>query len=284
MKLMTSRSTSGDRASWTCPGCRKALALTSDGRRWDCLSGHSFDVAREGYVNLLLPQHRRSQRPGDSPEMISARRRFLATGAYDPLSLALADAVAWYAPIAVLDVGCGEGRHTRFVVAPVVQGVDVAKAAVAAAARSHGAGSYAVASAADLPVADSSIDVAMVVFSPLIPAELARVVRPGGAVVIAHPGPAHLDSLRALVYPDAHPHETRAPLADAGAWFGQAGRQEVTFAVPVGDSSELRDLYAMTPYRWHAPRDIDDRLNAAANGRFVTTADITISVYERSSQ
>jgi 23S rRNA (guanine745-N1)-methyltransferase len=124
----------------------------------------------------------------------------------------------------------------------------------------------------------------MVVFSPLIPAELARVVRPGGAVIIAHPGPAHLDSLRALVYPDARPHETREPIADASAWFGQASRQEVTFAVPVGDSSELRDLYAMTPYRWHAARDIDDRLNTAANGGFVTTADITISVYERSSQ
>jgi 23S rRNA (guanine745-N1)-methyltransferase len=283
MKLMTSRSTSEDRASWTCPGCRKALALTADGRRWECLSGHSFDVAREGYVNLLLPQHRRSRQPGDNSEMIGARRRFLATGAYDPMSLALAEAVAGCAPTTVLDVGCGEGRHTRFVTAPVVQGVDVAKAAVAAAARNHGAGSYAVASAADLPVAASSIDVAMVVFSPLIPAELARVVRPGGAVIIAHPGPAHLDSLRALVYPAARPHETRAPLADASAWFGEASRQEVTFAVPVGDSSELRDLYAMTPYRWHAPRDIDDRLKAAANGGFVTTADITISVYERSS-
>jgi 23S rRNA (guanine745-N1)-methyltransferase len=283
MKLVTSRSTSGVRASWTCPGCRKPLALTTDSRQWECPSGHSFDVAREGYVNLLLPQHRRSRQPGDSSEMTGARRRFLATGAYDPMSLALAYAIARYAPTTVLDVGCGEGRHTRFVTAPVVQGVDVAKVAVAAAARSHDAGSYAVASAADLPVADSSIDVAMVVFSPLIPAELARVVRPGGAVVIAHPGPAHLDSLRALVYPDARPHETRVPLAAASAWFGQVSRQEVTFTVLVGDSSGLRDLYAMTPYRWHAPRDIDERLNGAASGGFKTTADITISVYERSS-
>ncbi len=283
MKLMRSRSTSGNRASWTCPGCRKPLALTADRRRWECPSGHSFDVAREGYVNLLLPQHRRSRQPGDSSEMIGARRRFLATGAYDPMSLALAEAIAGYAPITVLVVGCGEGRHTRFVTAPVVQGIDVARVAVAAAARNHDAGWYAVASAADLPVADNSIDVAMVVFSPLIPAELARVVRPGGAVVIAHPGPAHLDSLRALVYPDARPHETRAPLADASAWFGEASRQEVTFTVPVGDSSALRDLYAMTPYRWHAPRDIDDRLNAAAKSELETTADIMISVCERSS-
>jgi 23S rRNA (guanine745-N1)-methyltransferase len=215
--------------------------------------------------------------------MISARRRFLATGAYDPMSTALAEVIAGRHPLAVLDVGCGEGRHTRCITAPLVQGVDVAKAAVAAAARSDGAGWYAVASAADLPVADGSVDVAMVVFSPVIAAELARVVRPRGAVVIAHPGPAHLEKLRALVYPDSRPHAPRAPLADASAWFSETSRQSVTFPVVVTEASGLRDLYAMTPYRWHAPRDIDDRITAATRNRFETAADITITVYERSA-
>ena len=273
----------GARARWTCPVCRLPLALADDGRRWACGSAHSFDVAREGYVNLLLPQHRRSRQPGDSQEMVGARRRFLATGAYDPMSAALAEAVARHDPEVVLDAGCGEGRHTRFLAAPVVQGVDVAKPAVAAAARSHRDGAYAVASTADLPVADASVDVAMVVFSPVVAAELARVIRPGGAVVIASPGPAHLASLRALVYAGARPHEPKPPLADPGGWFAEASRQQATFPVVVADAEALRDLYAMTPYRWHAPRDIEDRLAVAARQGFETTADILISVYERTA-
>jgi len=271
-------------AAWICPVCRESLALVGEARRWQCPSGHSYDVAREGYVNLLPPQHRRSRQPGDSPEMIRARRRFLATGAYDPMSTALAKIIASKGPKTVLDVGCGEGRHTRFVSAPMVQAVDVAKAAVAAAARSDDAGWYAVASAADLPVADSSVDVAMAAFSPVISAELARVIRPGGVVVIAHPGRAHLAKLRALVYPDARPHTPRTQLADGSAWFTEVGRHSVTFPVAVTEASGLRDLYAMTPYRWHAPRDIGDRINSAARNGFETVADITLTICERSER
>jgi 23S rRNA (guanine745-N1)-methyltransferase len=283
MAFMQSRHAGGMIASWLCPVCGERLTLTADDRRWECASGHSFDVAREGYVNLLLPQRRHSRQPGDSAEMIAARRRFLATGAYDPMSTALAEVVGRRSPVTVLDVGCGEGRHTRFINAPLVQCLDVAKGAVAAAARSNESGWYAVASASDMPVADSTIDVAMVLFSPVIPAELRRVVRPGGSVVIAHPGPSHLDSLRSLVYPDARPHDLRAPIADTDANFAMVGRQEVTFPVVIPGAKELRDLYAMTPYRWHAPRDIEDRLTTAARNTFTTTADITISLYERRS-
>lgn len=278
---MQFRKASDRMASWSCPVCREPLTLTGDSRRWECPAGHSFDVAREGYVNLLLPQHRRSRQPGDDAEMVSARRRFLATGAYDPMSTALAEVISARVPVTVLDVGCGEGRHTRFITAPVVQGVDVARAAVAAAARTDHDGWYAVASAADLPVARSSVDAAMVVFSPVIPAELARVIRPRGVAVLAHPGPAHLDNLRALVYPDARPHDPRSPLADSSAWFTVTSRQSVTFPVVITNPSGLHDLYSMTPYRWHAPRNIEDRL-AAASSQFTTTADIRITVYERS--
>ncbi|MHB8457562.1 MAG: putative RNA methyltransferase, partial [Acidimicrobiales bacterium] len=69
-------------APWICPVCRGRLCLSELGQQWACPLGHSFDVAREGYVNLLLAGQRRSRQPGDSAEMVSARRRFLATGAF----------------------------------------------------------------------------------------------------------------------------------------------------------------------------------------------------------
>ena len=80
--------------------------------------------------------------------MVAARRRFLAGGAYDALTSALAATAAEKRPAVVLDVGCGEGRHTRNLAAPLVLGIDVSKAAIAAAAKAHPLGWYAVASAA----------------------------------------------------------------------------------------------------------------------------------------
>ena len=267
--------------TWRCPVCRDDLALTDAGRRWVCPAGHSFDVAREGYVNLLLSDQRRSRQPGDSPDMVGARRRFLATGAYDPLSAALARAVTEEQPGLVLDVGCGEGRHTRSISAPVVQGVDVAKAAVAAAARSDPGGSYAVASAADLPLQDHSVDVAVNVFGPVIAGELARVVRSGGIVVAAFPAASHLEHLRSMVYSDPRPHAVKPPLRDADDWFTQTASLSVTFTLAFTDVAALRDLFAMTPYRWHAPPDMDDRIAAAVSPRFETLADIQVATYCR---
>jgi 23S rRNA (guanine745-N1)-methyltransferase len=271
-------------APWRCPVCRDPLALADGRRRWACPAGHSFDVAREGYVNLLIAGQRRRRPPGDSQEMVTARRRFLASGAYDPLSAAVARAVASEQPDVILDVGCGEGRHTQVLKAPLVLGIDVARGAVAAAARTDDTGWYAVASAADLPLADAAIDVAVNVFGPVFADELARVVRPGGAVVMAHPGPAHLPALRALIYPDARPHEVKPPLRDAGKWFSQCSAHDVTFTVPVRDAASLRDLYAMTPYWWHGPPDIEERLALAASWLSETVADVRLTTYRRGSR
>jgi 23S rRNA (guanine745-N1)-methyltransferase len=268
-------------APWRCPVCRDPLALADGGRRWACPARHSFDVAREGYVNLLIAGQRRSRAPGDSQEMVSARRRFLASGAYDPLSADVARAVAAEQPGVVLDVGCGEGRHTRLLTAPLVLGIDVARPAIAAAARTDSAGWYAVARAEDLPLADGAVDVAVNVFGPVYAEELARVVRPGGAVVMAHPGAGHLPALRALIYPDGRPHEVKPPLRDAEE-FRQTGSQDVTFTVPVPDAASLHDLYAMTPYWWQSPPDIEERLARAASGLSQTVADVRLTTYRRS--
>lgn len=266
---------------WRCPVCLTSLALVDDGRRFACTSRHSFDVAREGYVNLLLSGSRRRRVAGDSPEMVAARRRFLDSGAYDPLSEALAVAVSAEHPDVVLDVGCGEGRHTRRVAAKWVMGVDVARHAVAAAARAHAAGWYAVASAASIPLVDGAADALLDVFGPVMPDEFARAVRSGGVVIAAHPGPHHLEELRSLVYAEPHPHEVKPPLRNAPEWFLEEGSSELTFPVRVDGPAQLSDLFTMTPYRWHAPPGIADRIVEVAASGFETGADIRVTVYRR---
>ena len=288
---------------WACPVCRAPLGV--DGGVMRCEVGHSFDVAREGYVNLLVAGQRRSRQPGDSKEMVAARGRFLATGAYDRLTRAVGRVVSRAAlgayerhgaPPVVLDVGCGEGYHTRHVaenvtsgvdthdpLPAVVCGIDVSKVAVATAARGHRSGWYAVASAGDTPMARAAVDVALNVFGPVMPEELARVVHPGGAAVIAHPGPRHLEALRAMVYADPRDHAVKDPLRGGREWFDEAGRVTVTFPITIDDGATLRDLFAMTPYRWHAPPDIGARLDRAAHDGFRTDVDVVISSYTRRS-
>jgi 23S rRNA (guanine745-N1)-methyltransferase len=268
-------------APWICPVCRSHLSLDSDRRRWVCPLGHSFDVAREGYVNLLRAGQRRRRQPGDSPEMVQARKRFLASGAYDPLTTVLAQVVADQQPALVLDVGCGEGRHTRGVTAPMVLGIDVAKPAVVEASRAHHGGWYAVASVEDLPLGDATVDLVLDVFGPIAPIELARVVRPGGTVVAAHPGPAHLEGLRSLVYGVDRPHEVKPPFRDALEWFTVARTEVVTFPVATSDPAQLNDLFAMTPYWWQATPDVHARLAAAASRPFDTVADVRVTTYQR---
>jgi 23S rRNA (guanine745-N1)-methyltransferase len=216
--------------------------------------------------------------------MVSARHRFLTTGAFDPLTDALADLIGRARPSVVLDVGCGEGRHTRSLASPAVLGVDVAKPAVTVAARSHPDGWYAVASTADLPLEDATVDAVLVVFGPVVPAELARVVRQDGVVVVAHPGPAHLAGLRTLVYTDARPHEVKPPLRSAAEWFTETESVAVRFPVVVHDGAVLDDLFAMTPYRWHAPPDIRERLSSAAASGFETSADVRVTTYRRTDR
>jgi 23S rRNA (guanine745-N1)-methyltransferase len=270
---------------WRCPVCQVPLALSWDGRRWACRSGHSFDVAREGYVNFSTVGHRRTRQAGDVEQMVNARRRFLATGAFDPLTNALVEVATQESPNVLLDVGCGDGRHTRSMSADIVMGIDAAKTAAAAAARADPRGWYAVANAADLPVPDESIDLLLNVFGPIVPLEMARVVRRDGIVVAAHPRPAHLEVLRSLVFAkNTGPRPVKPPLRNAKEWFTETGTASITFPVAIPDESVLADLFAMTPYRWHAPIDIDERVAALASAGRVILADVQVTTYKRTDR
>jgi 23S rRNA (guanine745-N1)-methyltransferase len=217
--------------------------------------------------------------------MVNARRRFLATGAFDPLTSALLEVAAQGSPNVVLDVGCGEGRHTRSMTADIVMGIDAAKTAAAAAARADPRGWYVVANAADLPVPDESIDLLLNVFGPIVPLELARVVRRDGIVVAAHPRPAHLEQLRTLVFAKSTGLRTmKPPLRNAKEWFTQTGAVSITFPVAIPDESVLADLFAMTPYQWHAPNDIDERLAALASAGLEILADVQVTTYKRTDR
>lgn len=179
--------------------CR--TALRREERRWVCERGHSFDVARSGYVNLLQPQDRKSKEPGDSAEAVSARRRFLDRGHAEPLVRAIVD----FAPAhgALLDVGCGEGHHTaafRAAYGVAAHGVDLSVPAIELAAKRWPDCQWVVANADRfLPYAEASFHLVASITARLQPEEFRRVLRDDGALLLAIAAPDDLIELRAAV-------------------------------------------------------------------------------------
>ncbi len=272
---------------WMCPVCQ--LPLKRQDQRFECDRGHSFDIAREGYVNLLLAHQRKSRQPGDSGDAVQGRRAFLASSHFDRLSDQINEAVASLlisrsaTEPRVLDAGCGEGFYLRRLregppdqpeSACTYWGVDISRPAISLASRAHRQGHYAVASAFRLPVLAGTVDVAYRVFAPSDAAELRRVLRPDGRLLVVMPGPHHLQSLRHLVYesPREHPQE---PAALQG--FRCLSQTRLTYPLELRDPDDVQALVAMTPYRWHVSAEMNDRLGAL--DRLDTEADFLLAVY-----
>lgn len=265
-----------------CPLCGGALEKGEGDYR--CPAGHRFDVAREGYVNLLPANRQHSRAPGDDKEMAAARARFLEGGWYGPLRDALCRLAERYAPAApaLLDAGCGEGWYTR-ALAEVAQarggrtaGVDLSKPSVKRAARRCAYGEFAVGTVYHLPVADASVDLLVNCFSPLAAAEFARVLRPGGLFLYVVPGPRHLWELKEILYES--PYENGEKREEyPGFRYREVVPVEGVFTLP--DRQSIMDLFHMTPYYWKTPQSGIERLKALDT--LAVTGQFRIHVLER---
>ena len=177
--------------------------LVRSERRYVCANGHSFDVARSGYVNLLQPQDRRSKNPGDTAEAVAARRRFFDNGFVQPLVEAIVRALPLREGKALLDAGCGEGHHLaafRSAYGVTAYGVDISVPAIELAARRYRDCQWIVANADRfLPFADHSLAAVTSITARLNPDEFRRVLAPGGTLLVALPGPDDLIELREAV-------------------------------------------------------------------------------------
>lgn len=274
----------GVESVFCCPVCGGALERGAG--QYRCSAGHGFDVAREGYVNLLPANRRHSRTPGDDKEMASARSRFLEGGWYGPLRDALCKLVERYAPpkTVLLDAGCGEGWYTGALAEAVAKnggrtaGLDLSKPSVRRAARRCPAGEFAVGTVYHLPVADASVDVLVDCFSPLAVEEFARVLKPGGTFLYVVPGPRHLWELKEILYDQ--PYENGEKREEyPGLCCRDVVAVETEFTLP--DRQAVLDLFHMTPYYWKTPKSGTARL--AALDALTVTGQFRIHVLERTS-
>ena len=185
-----------------CPRCRSAF--TTAAGALVCRNGHSFDLAREGYVNLLSGRSRHPAAGGDSSPQLRHRTQFLGAGHLNALTTTIVRQVERSARGTqyVLDAGSGTGHHLARIAARlpgsvIGLGLDISKTATRQAVRRWPSLAFAVADLwAEWPVRDEAVDLVVRIFAPKNFPETARVLRPGGWLALAYPGPEHLIELR----------------------------------------------------------------------------------------
>ncbi|WP_339882130.1 putative RNA methyltransferase [Vreelandella maris] len=277
----------------------QALACPLDGEPlqladniWRCAAGHSFDIAKQGYVNLLPVQQKRSHDPGDSKTMVAARQRFLNAGYYQPIADAVSNTVLRHieelhtssnSPLSCLDAGCGEGYYLRQLTraAPAQQslalmGLDISKWAVLAAAKQDDkqtpTSRWVVGSNAHLPVEAGTLDSVLCMFGFPVYSEFSRVLKAGGVLLQVEAGPDHLRELREIIYPTLKPERSNEAGVPEG--FAHHSSENVRYTLALKGAEEIADLLAMTPHLYRA--SVEGRARAAALEELVTTVEVRV--------
>ncbi len=187
-----------------CPVCHGVL--NADQKVFRCKKGHCFDIARQGYLNLLTVQEKHSLHPGDTHEQVTARREFLEAGLYAPIRDTLLMAVKKYhASGPILDIGCGEGYYCTALAKELdanLIGIDISKEAVRYAAGKYKWATWICGTAAHLPIADKSIGLITSLFALTVPAEFHRCLRSDGLFLQILAAEDHLLGLKSIIYPN----------------------------------------------------------------------------------
>ena len=236
-----------------CPVCRKPLVRQGNTLR--CPLGHSFDLAKQGYVNLLM-KNGRGKRHGDDKLMVTSRREFLEKGYYAPLRDAVSTLVGQGK--IVLDAGCGEGYYTSsFAEHNQVLGIDISKDALHCAAPRCRNARFAVASISDIPLPSESVDTVVTIFAPDSNREFLRVLRPGGHLITALPMENHLWELKQAVYDTPYKNP---PVDPAREGFILAGSRELRYTITLRSNEDIQALFKMTPYYYKTSAEDQKKL------------------------
>ena len=259
-----------------CPICGCVLARGERALR--CENGHSFDIARQGYVNLLPVQQKHSLHPGDTREQVLARRSFLEAGFYAPIAQALIQTARRYGCSGpILDVGCGEGYYSSRLAAALgaqLVGLDISKEAVRCAAAKYKDARWLCATASALPVEPSSAGLVTSLFALTAAAEFHRVLRSDGLYFQVLAAQDHLLGLKSVMYPKLLNKEKKTVPEIPG--FSLVESIPIRFSFTV-EGQQVQNLLYMTPHLFRISAEGAAKL--AATTLLTDTASCVLNVF-----
>lgn len=271
-----------------CPVCRNKLEKIE--KRLICKNNHSFDIAKQGYVNLHMSSKKASKNPGDDKAMVIARREFLNSGFYKEISDAvnslIKENIVFSQQAEIIDIGCGEGYYTERLrnymdeegLEAEIYALDVSKEAVLQGAREYKNINWLVASAMEMPFEDFFADAALAMFTKIFGKEYSRVLTRDGILVVVSPNKNHLIELKEVVYDNVR-LESYDPMVDLDDEFYHFSHNNINYKKTLTTSKNIMDLFNMTPYRWRSPREGIQRLEAQK--KLEITVDINIDIYKK---
>lgn len=270
-------------SDFICPLCQTAFKQMNNSQI--CENNHHFDIAKEGYLNLLPINAKNSKNPGDSKEMMQARRAFLNTGGYQPLAKNLSTLVNKLlvdkSEVNLLDLGCGEGYYTDFLThnlpdSTTINALDISKVAIRYAAKRYKKINFCVASAYDVPLANNSQDLLIRIYAPSLNSELQRLIKQGGYLITVTPAPRHLFELREKIYEKVKNHQSEN---ETPAGFSKIKQINLNYPLQIDDPKVLQDLINMTPFAWKFNKQTMQGL--LTEKKWQIECDFNIEVYRR---
>ena len=261
-----------------CPVCGKPLEKSD--RSYVCENRHSFDVARQGYVNLLTVQQKHSLAPGDTREQVLSRRAFLEGDFYAPIARTLVETAQKYGVSGeILDIGCGEGWYSAQLAAALganLTGLDISKEAVRCAAAKYKNALWLCATAAHIPVADESADLMTSLFALTLPEEFHRVLKKGGLYFQVLAAQDHLLGLKGIIY-DELIFRDKDSVPELPA-FTRLESIPIRFTFTV-EGAQIQNLFSMTPHVFRIGKAGAERLQKTEI--LTDTASCILNVFRR---
>lgn len=259
-----------------CPICKQNLEKRD--KEFVCKNNHSFDISKEGYVNLLLVNKKHSHNPGDSKEMVVARDNFLQLGFFERLKNFIQQTVieGVYNRRLIIEAGCGTGYYLNGFENEFNNciGIDISKEAVKTAAKSNKKAMFIVASIFEMPIKPNSVDCILNIFAPKPVSEFERVLANNGIVVEVVPGERHLIEIKNLLYEQGK--ERTAEYKSFNIKLESSNK--LTYQCNLSDN-ELISLIKMTPFFYKTSKaDLEKLKNVKT---LTVTFDFVINLYKK---
>ncbi|MGI6607922.1 MAG: putative RNA methyltransferase [Erysipelotrichaceae bacterium] len=264
-----------------CPKCQKRII--KDGKRYVCSNNHSYDIAKQGYVNLILANQKSSDNAGDNIESLNARERFLNSHYFKPLADCLTSLVNSYLDNgnSFLDAGCGTGYYLKQIIKGCEKelsyyAVDISKKGVMMTSRKCKQAICFVGNVFRLPFEEGSLDGAMSVFCPYSAEEFARAIKKGGYLFMVTPGKEHLFQLKEIVYETPYLNVEKGYKLEQ---FESVEQFNIKYTMSLNSNEDILSLWRMMPY-YHTSSKRDNVKLENLNS-IDCVADFLVSVYKR---